>query len=306
MSDATPAAPRRLGSSDLVVGPISYGCWRFAGTPVADARAKIETALDHGMTLIDTADIYGIDTDAGFGSAETLLGEVLAEAPHLRDRMVLATKGGIRPGAPYDSSAEWIRAACEASLRRLGVDVIDLYQIHRPDLLAHPAEAAEALDELRASGKVREVGVSNHTPSQVRALSAHLDAPIVTTQPELSVWQLDALDDGTIDQALELGITPLAWSPLAGGLLVTDDPPMVDEPQRLADVRSVVRRLAEREEATPTQVALAFLTGHPAAVVPIVGTQRVDRIIEAAGAASVTLTKRDRYELIAAAGRPLP
>jgi predicted oxidoreductase len=306
MSADTTSATRRLGASDLVVGPISYGCWRFAGTSVADARTKIEAAIDAGMTLVDTADIYGLDTDEGFGSAETLLGEVLAEAPELRDRMVLASKGGIRPGVPYDSSAEWITAACEASLRRLGVDVIDLYQIHRPDLLAHPAEVAAALDGLRAAGKVREVGVSNHTPTQLAALRSHLDAPVVTTQPELSVWRLDPFDDGTLDQAMELGITPLAWSPLAGGMLVAEEPPPIDEPQRLADVRSVLRRIAEREGATATQVALAFLLGHPSGVIPIVGTQRLDRIAEAAAAVDLHLTRRDRYELIAAAGRPLP
>jgi aryl-alcohol dehydrogenase-like predicted oxidoreductase len=93
---------------------------------------------------------------------------VLAAAPQLRDRMVLATKGGITPPVPYDSSPAYLRAACEASLRRMGVDVIDLYQIHRPDLFAHPAEVAATLTGLRDEGKIREVGVSNHTPAKSR------------------------------------------------------------------------------------------------------------------------------------------
>ena len=140
---------RRLGSSDLQVGPIAYGCWRLAEGDSAEARGKIEAALDTGWNLIDTADIYGFDGQEGFGRAESLLGEVLTEAPALRQQMVLATKGGIRPGVPYDSSPEYLRSACEASLRRLGVDVIDLYQIHRPDTLTHPEELASALMELQ-------------------------------------------------------------------------------------------------------------------------------------------------------------
>jgi len=304
-SPLNPGAARRLGSSDLLVGPIAYGCWRFAGTSVNAARGKIEAALDLGMNLIDTADIYGIDTDAGFGSAEALLGEVLAADSSLRDRMVLATKGGIRPGVPYDSGRDWLRRACEASLVRLGVEVIDLYQVHRPDLLVHPAEVAETLDTLRAEGKVREIGVSNFTPSQVAALRAHLDAPLVSIQPELSILQLAPLDDGTLDQAMEIGATPLAWSPLAGGALVAGGPEDADS-QRVADVRAVLARLAEREGVTPTAVALAFLLVHPAGVVPIVGTQRLDRMAEASAATGVALTRRDAYELIAASGRDLP
>ncbi len=206
------------------IGPIAYGCWRFAGTDVATAREKIETALEVGMTLIDTADIYGYDGSApapggGFGDAEELLGQVLAATPGMRARMVLTSKCGITPPTPYDSSPTYLRRACEASLRRLQVDTIDLYQIHRPDLLAHPAEVAGALDELVASGTVRAIGVSNFTVAQTRALQAHLDTPLVCTQPEFSPLALDPITDGTFDLAMETGLVPLAWSPLAGGWL---------------------------------------------------------------------------------------
>ena len=139
------AGPRTLGRTDLVVGPLAYGCWRFSGTAPDEAQEKVEAALDAGMTLVDTADIYGFGSNGtnrslpdGFGDAEALLGVVLARAPHLRERMVLATKGGIRPPVPYDQSHEYLTAACEASLRRLGVDHVDLYQVHRPDVLTHP------------------------------------------------------------------------------------------------------------------------------------------------------------------------
>jgi aryl-alcohol dehydrogenase-like predicted oxidoreductase len=124
--------------------------WRFRGTDVAAARALVEAAFDAGVTLFDTADIYGPDNDEDFGAAEALLGRVFAEAPALRDKMVLASKGGIRMGVPYDSSATYLAEAIDASLTRLGCDKIDLYQIHRPDLLAHPQEVARARWTMRA------------------------------------------------------------------------------------------------------------------------------------------------------------
>jgi predicted oxidoreductase len=288
---------RRLGASDLEVGPIAYGCWRFAGTSVAEARRKIETALDSGMTLVDTADIYGLG-GPGFGAAEELLGRVLAEDPPLRDRMVLATKGGIVPGVPYDSSGEHLTSACEASLSRLGVDVIDLYQIHRPDLLAHPAEVAEALDGLLAAGKVRAVGVSNHSVTQTAALQSYLEAPLVTTQPELSLLHLDPIDDGVLDAAMQHDLTPLAWSPLGGGRLATGDAP--------PGLVATLDELAEREGTTRTAVALAFVLAHPSRPIPIIGTQRPERIRQAAAALEVNLSRSDWYRLVAAAGRELP
>lgn len=296
MSDDVPAI--RLGTSDLVVGPISYGCWRFAADrDVAAAGAKIATALDCGFTLIDTADIYGFDGDGGFGDAEELLGRVLAASPGLRERMVLATKGGIRPGVPYDWSAPYLRRACEDSLRRLGVDVIDLYQLHRPDVLTHPAEVAEVLGELRDRGLVRELGLSNVTPSQFDMVQAYLDVPLVTTQPELSIWHSDPVRDGTLDQCLTRSVTPLAWSPLGGGRIADPADP----------VTGVLERLAARHEVGTTAVALAFVMSHPSRPVPILGTQQLERIEAARQALGVTLDRAEWYELYqAGTGEPLP
>ena len=291
--------PRQLGSSDLSVGPIAYGCWRLAGSTVDDARRKIETALSCGMNLIDTADIYGFDGSTGFGSAEALLGRVLAADPSLRDSMVLATKGGIVPGVPYDSSPRYLREACEGSMRRLGVEVIDLYQVHRPDLLAHPAEVAEALIDLRASGKVREIGVSNYSPTQLAALEAHLGStPMATIQPELSLLHLDPIDDGTLDFAMTRGLTPLIWSPLAGGRIPKGDVSPA--------LRDVLERLSQREGVNPAVIALAFVMAHPSGPIPIIGTQQVDRIGELARAPQIELSPTDWYALAAAAGKLLP
>ncbi|MET0911227.1 MAG: aldo/keto reductase [Ilumatobacteraceae bacterium] len=278
---------RRLGSLPPV-GPLAYGLWRFTNDDVAVGQRLIETALDAGMNLVDTADVYGYDWGGtGFGQVEEILGRVLAASPSLRDRMVLATKGGIAPPTPYDSSADYLRSACEASLRRLGVEVIDLYQIHRPDLFSHPADVAAVLAELRDAGKIREVGVSNHTVAQVEALSAHLPFPIVTTQPEYSAIELGPLRDGTLDHCLRTGVVPLAWSPLAGGALATG--------QGIApDLLDAIDAIADREHVDRSAVA-------------IIGSQNPQRIAGAAAALGVQLDRHDVYQIIQASeGVPLP
>ncbi len=309
LPDVTTALPptpavRRLGTSALEVGALSYGCWRFAGTSVGEARDKVEAAVGLGMTLVDTADIYGFDGENGFGDAERLLGGVLAATPGLRGRIVLATKGGIRPPLPYDQSAEYLVAACRASLERLQVDHVDLYQVHRPDLLAHPAELAAGLQALVAEGLVREVGVSNFTRAQTDALAAHLGVPLVTTQPELSALCLDALTDGTLDDAMRDGRTPLAWSPLGGGRLGTGATATDD---RTASVHAVLDRVAADHGTTRSAAALAWVLAHPSDPVAIVGTQQVARLEELAAATSVRLDRAEWYDvLVASRGEAMP
>lgn len=292
--------PRSIGLG-LRIGPLGFGCWRLVAMSTKDARARVETALAAGMNLVDTADVYGLDWGgSGFGAAEELLGSVLAEAPHLRERMVLATKGGIIPGVPYDSSARYLVSACEASLRRLRVDSVDLYQIHRPDLFAHPDEVASGLETLRRAGKIREAGVSNHTPAQIEALAAALPFPLAASQPELSVARLDALRDGSLDLCMRLRLTPLAWSPLAGGRIASGAglPPAL---------RSALEQLADREKVETSAIALAFVLAHPSAPVPIVGTTNLERLRAAPLALDVHLDRSDVYALLQASeGVPLP
>ncbi len=265
----------------------------------------VETALDVGMNLVDTADVYGFDWGGeGFGDAESLLGKVLAEASDLRDRMVLATKGGITPPVPYDSSQAYLTAACDASLQRLGVDVIDVYQVHRPDMLTHPAEVAEALQSLVAAGKVRAVGVSNYTPDQHDALIAHLDIPLATTQPQFSATHLDPMRDGTFDHAMRDGVLPLAWSPLGGGRLATGE---AKDGSPRPELIELLDGLATREGVDRAAIALAFVLAHPARPVAIIGSQKPDRIRGATTALGVTLDRNDLYDIIEASeGVPLP
>lgn len=292
--------PIPLGS-DFRVGRLGFGCWRLVGRSDSHYLELLETALGLGMNLVDTADVYGLDWGGtAFGQAEENLGRVLAATPEMRDRMVLATKGGITPPTPYNSSASAITAACEASLSRLGTDVIDLYQIHRPDMFTHPGELAETLTTLRDQGKIREVGISNFTPQQHDALAAHLPFPLASNQPEYSAAELGALRDGTLDLCMRDGVVPLAWSPLAGGRLATG-----------TDVRSeliaTLDQLAEHYGTSRTAVALAFVLAHPSRPVALLGTQNPERLAEAAQAATIPLERADVYAIIEASeGVPLP
>ena len=203
------------------------GGWRGPGirprSPTQAGRpggGRSSPRYEAGYTLFDNADIYCR------GEAERILGEVLKEVSGMRDRVVIVTKGGIRPGGDpqpdspgrYDFSASHLINACEQSLRRLGIETIDLYLLHRPDYLADPEEVAQAFSQLKAAGKVRCFGVSNFRPTLVTALQAACPMPLVAHQVEISLAKLDAFTDGTLDQCLIERITPMAWSPLAAGL----------------------------------------------------------------------------------------
>ncbi|NOT40479.1 MAG: aldo/keto reductase [Alphaproteobacteria bacterium] len=295
----------RLGQSALEVGPIAYGLWRFVGNDVKAARTRIETALDAGMTLIDVAAVYGLDWGGTeFGESETLLGKVFADAPALRKRTVLATKFGIIPGVPYDCSAAAVVRSCEESLARLQTGTIDVLQVHRPDVLTHPAELGQALTKLRTQGKIREVGVSNYSARQTLLLQQFLDFPLATLQPEFSALNVEAAFDGVLDFAMSRTMTPLAWSPLAGGKLA-DGVSSADPAARR--VAAKLDELAKAYGTTRVAIALAFVMRHPSNPIPIVGTQNPERIAAANDALRVNLSRADWYALVVAAqGKPLP
>lgn len=298
-----PPASRPLGASGLSVFPIAWGMWRLAenGRTAAEAARLVHAALDAGINLLDTADIYGFDGVDGFGDAEALLGDVLVTEPSLRDRMILATKGGIRPPLPYDQSPAYLAEAIDASLRRLRTDHVDLWQIHRPDILAHPQEMARALDDAVAAGKIRTLGVSNFTLAQTDALNGFLGNKIVSTQPEISPLRIDCFENGELDRAMTLGLIALAWSPLGGGRLLA---PNTDREKAVA---AALDSVAEAQNVSRELAAYSWLMAHPAGIVPIAGSQRAERIGETAKALDVRWTRAEWYEvLVAARGAPLP
>ena len=283
------------------VGSIGFGCWRLTDPDPGRSADLLEAAVGLGMNLIDNADVYGLDWGGrGFGTCEESLGEIFRRRPGLRDRVVLATKGGIVPGIPYVSNRSYLERACEDSLRRLGVEWIDLYQIHRPDPFTHPAEVADALVRLRDRGLVRAVGVSNHTVAQTKALQHHLPFALASVQPEFSAAELAPLRDGILDECLVTGWRPLAWSPLAGGRLATGQGMHPELTATLDDI-------AGREGVTRSAVAVAFVLSHPSRPVAIVGTQNPSRLVELARAVTVRLDRHDVYRIIEASdGVPLP
>lgn len=292
----------KLGQTDISIGKIAFGCWRFAGHEKSTADRLIRTALDAGMNLIDTADIYGFSEfphleDKGFGQAELRLGEVLAAAPSLRKQMVLATKGGIDAVRPYDSSYGYLMRAVDASLERLQTDYVDLYQIHRPDLTTPMTEVAHALNDIVDSGKARTVGVSNFTVPQMRALKAHMKHPLATIQPEFSALEQSPLENGQLDFAEEIGATVMAWSPLAGGKI----------PKTEGPIQEILDTIARTYGISRATAALSFIRGFGANVLPIIGTQNPTRITESGYAAQVNLTGREIYDVVEAyRGKGMP
>ncbi|MCE9603784.1 MAG: aldo/keto reductase [Planctomycetia bacterium] len=297
-----------IGPSSLSSSRLAYGCWRLAETESRAeevGRPALIAAVEAGYTLFDHADIYCA------GRSESLFGRLLRDMPGLRERITIATKCGIRPaGMPnadapyrYDASAEHIVGSCEGSLRRLGIETIDIYQLHRPDYLMHPEEVAAAFDRLRSAGKVREFGVSNFRPSQVSVLKKALPFPLIVQQIEISLACLTPLEDGTLDQCLVERLTPLAWSPLGGGLLGGGSHKLLpaQEAYEVEAVNIALDATARELGCSRAVVALAWLLKHPAGIVPIVGSTDPVRIREAAWTPNVELTRDQWYRLFAAA-----
>jgi aryl-alcohol dehydrogenase-like predicted oxidoreductase len=297
---------RQLGQSGLTVSAIGLGCMgmsEFYGTP--DEREAIRTihrALELGVTLLDTADAYGV------GANERLVGKALRDR---REQAIVATKFGIvRTGDPsirsYNGRPAYVRSACEASLERLGIDVIDLYQLHRADPETPIEETVGAMAELVREGKVRYLGLSELQPEDLRR--AATTTPIASLQSEYSLFER-YLEDGVLDLCEQLGIGLLAYAPLGRGMLTgalrrpsdLDDGDSRHHWPRFQD-GNIERNvgLVERLEAfaadkgcSAGQLALAWLLARRPWIVPIPGTKRVRYLEENTAAAEVELTGSD-------------
>ncbi|MEY4387464.1 MAG: hypothetical protein RLY20_2747 [Verrucomicrobiota bacterium] len=309
-----------LGRSGLFSSALAYGCWRLASTwnpsevtsdVEASGRRAIHAAYDVGFTFFDNADIYTS------GICERILGQALREAKGMRDRVLVATKCGVRrPGEPnsnsphrYDCSAEHILRSCDASLQRMGIGTIDLYMLHREDVLSDPEEIAAAFDQLHDSGKVRCFGLSNFRPTLVAAILKCSRQPIIVHQMEISLARLAPFVDGALDQCLAEKLTPLAWSPLAGGLIGDGATKLLpaQKTYKLDALLPVLDSIALARGVSRTVIALAWLMKHPSGIMPIVGSANPERIREAARAADITLDREEWYRLyVAARGEALP
>jgi predicted oxidoreductase len=309
---------QKLGVSDLTTSRLAYGCWRLAGNPpssspetYAAGKRAVFAACEAGYTLFDNANIYG------HGEAEKILGAAIKEISGMRERVVVVTKCGVRhagdpnPDSPnrWDFSGDYIVSSCEQSLKRLGMDSVDIFMLHRPDYLGDPEEIAAAFSKLKAAGKARWFGVSNFRPTFVTALQVACPMPLIVHQVEISLAKLDTFTDGTLDQCLERKITPMAWSPLAGGLIGEGAKRLLSwqkeyKPEKFMPV---LEEIAKARGVSRTVVALAWLMRHPSKIIPIVGSNNPDRIRDAAKAAEIELSREEWYRLFTAArGEPLP
>lgn len=284
-------------TTDLSLSRIVYGMWRLdedSDTSPAHIQAKIEACLAQGITTLDQADIYG-----GY-MAEELLGAALKSAPELRAQCEIVTKCDIV--APvgryaearvkhYDTSRAHIEASVEHSLRLMNIERIDLLLIHRPDPMMDHRDTGAALDGLVASGKVRAVGVSNFKPHDWTLLQSAMQTQLCTNQIEISLKSNAAFTNGDLAFLQERDIPPMAWSPLGGGSLMTGDHAAGKALDQVARAQGVDR----------AAVAVAWLLAHPAGIVPVMGTNKLDRIAAFSDALQVEMDRETWFALYEAA-----
>ena len=284
-------------NKEVSLSRIVYGMWRLGddeNTSPDHVRAKIDASLDQGITSFDQADIYG-----GY-EAEEILGNALSGSA-LRNKMEIVTKCDII--APvgryadarvkyYDTSRAHILASVDHSLRLMGIDHIDLLLIHRPDPLMDHHETGAALDEVVASGKVRSVGVSNFRHYDWELLQSAMKNQLVTNQIELSVLAHDSFVNGDVAFHQRIGTPLMAWSPLAGGALFSGDHP---------DIMSALSNVALQNNVDETAVAIAWLLAHPSRILPVLGTNSLDRIKGMSAALDVKMDRQTWYEIYTAA-----
>jgi aryl-alcohol dehydrogenase-like predicted oxidoreductase len=273
--------PHSTPLGDTPVFRIGLGCMPLSvpGRP-DEARAKetIHAALDAGVNLLDTADAYS-DGEEDVGRGERLIARALRDVPDA-DRPLVATKAGhTRPGDRWelDGSPAYLRAACEASLRALEVETIDLLQLHRPDPDTPFAESVGALRDLRDEGKIRLVGLSNVTVAQLEEAEAIVE--IAAVQNELSLSYLDPIGKGEVAACEARGIPFLAWSPLGGASAAAE----------AGDASSAVAHIAAQHEVSPQRVVLAWLLSLSETMVPIPGSRRPETITDSAAAVRLDL-----------------
>lgn len=301
-----------LGKSGMQVPAIAVGCMRINGLERPEAERFVQTALEEGAVFFDHADVYG------GGNCEKIFAEAVHMNATVREKIILQSKCGIRPGVAFDFSKEHILAAVEGSLKRLRTEYLDVLLLHRPDALAEPEEVAEAFDILHSSGKVRHFGVSNQNPMQIRLLQKYVKQPIVANQLQLSIpnahmisqglhvnMQDDAAvnrDGSVLDFCRLSDITIQPWSPFQYGFFEG----VFLGSEKFPQLNAKIDELAEKYGVSNTTIAMAWLLRHPANMQPVTGTMNIQRLKDCVKATEIRLTREEWYAVYLAAGNILP
>lgn len=304
-----------LPQTDLDVSSIILGMMRIANMSNGEIQQLVGGARDAGVTFIDHADIYG----GAPHRCEARFGEAISLTAAEREKLVIQSKVGIRKGF-FDFSAEHILASVDQSLAALKTDYMDVLLLHRPDTLVEPEEVAAAFDTLKSAGKVRHFGVSNHTPGQVELLKTAVTQPLIVNQVQLSITHAPLIasgvaanmagldqsidrDNGLLDYSRINGMMLQAWSPFQKGFF---DGVFLGDRENFGDLNDAIDELAKAYGVTPTGIAVAWITRHPAKIQVVLGTTKPERVVEAAAGSSVSLTREEWYRLFRAAGHTLP
>ncbi len=301
--------------TDLTVSSVIMGLMRIGEMSDPEIRELVGAGLDAGINMIDHADIYG----GSRHHCEARFGEAMRLSQADRERIVIQTKAGIRDGF-FDFSEEHLLRSVEGSLKALRTDYIDVFLLHRPDALVEPDEVASAFDKLHASGKVRQFGVSNQSPGQIELLKSAVRQPLVVNQVQLSITHAPLIAEGValnmagLDQSIERtsglldwsrkeGMTLQAWSPFQKGFF---DGPFVGDRESLPELNDALDEIAAAHGVTPTGIAVAWITRHPARMQVVLGTTKPERVRECVAGAGVELSRPEWYRLFRAAGHILP
>lgn len=304
-----------LPKTGRTVSSTILGLMRIAKMSNAEIRALVGAARDAGINVFDHADIYGGERHL----CETRYGEAITMTAAEREQVVIQSKVGIRRGF-FDFSAEHILATVDESLAALRTDYLDLLLLHRPDTLVEPDDVAAAFDKLHASGKVRNFGVSNQTPGQIELLKTAVKQPLIVNQVQLSITHAPLIaqgvaanmagldqsisrDVGLLDYSRLNGMMLQAWSPFQKGFF---DGVFLGDRENFAALNDAIDDLAKRYNVTPTGIAVAWITRHPANIQVVLGTTKPARVIECAAGSDVNLTREEWYRLFIAAGHVLP
>ena len=301
-----------LGKSGMRVPVIAVGCMRLGGLKPAEAERFVHAALDGGAVFFDHADIYG------GGTCEEVFAEAVHMKPSVREKIILQSKCGIRPGVAFDFSKEHILASADGILKRLKTDYLDILLLHRPDALIEPEEVADAFDKLQGCGKVRHFGVSNMNPMQIQLLQKHVRQPIAANQLQLSITNATMISQGlhvnmldgaavgrdgsVLDYCRLNDITVQPWSPFQygffGGAFIGSD--------KYPELNAKLDELAGRHGVSSTAIAVAWLLRHPADMQPVIGTMNAQRLKECIKATEIRISREEWYEVYLAAGNDLP